>query len=138
MLRRQRRVVGDPHVANLAIVVGAFDAIDQRASLEGHTAAVVLDLLVGQHAADRHRQVQLDHVTRLPLPIEHGIAIRQFGTNGLAVHTNRPIGRRRIDITIEIARQTLRRAPKPESARAERTVRPARGEIVMRILPLHG
>ena len=68
VLGRERGVVGENAIEHLAPrLVGPLGAVDDRATLDGDTAPVGLDLVVGEDAPDRHVEPDVDHVTRLPL-----------------------------------------------------------------------
>ena len=62
----KRALVGHDEVERASAVVEPFGAVDERAALERHAAVVVSDAPVGDDAADRHRQVQIDHVASAP------------------------------------------------------------------------
>ncbi len=51
-------------------VIDRFEAVDDRAAHQRHLATVPLDFLVCVDPVDRHRQVQLQDVSRLPNPFE--------------------------------------------------------------------
>ncbi len=50
--------------------VRPFDAINQRAALQGDFARVVRDLVVGQNPAHGHGQVEFDHVAAIPCALQ--------------------------------------------------------------------
>ena len=93
-------------VQHPAPVVDAFETVDDRASHQRDASAVGRDLPVGVDAADRHRQVQLDHVSGLPSPADGRIALGQGGhPDRLPVDLERGPGSRRAAEAVQRTRQ---------------------------------
>ena len=65
--------------------VGPLGAIDQRAALQGDAPAIRLDRVVGDDAAHRHRQRQLNHVAALPDAAQLDVASIHIQCDGLAI-----------------------------------------------------
>lgn len=107
----KRCVAWQPDVADSAIVIGAFDTIHQRTSLNRHASLVLFDLLVRQDAVHQHGQFQFDHVPSLPLPINHCVAIDQVGAQRLIIHVDSPLSGDVVFITIKVAWQYLATDP---------------------------
>ena len=73
-----RRILGnfDVEQVDVARLIGRFEAVDERAALDGDAAACRVDARMRRRQSGRHGQLQLNEVARVPLPLDGQIALR--------------------------------------------------------------
>jgi len=77
MLGRQFSVRRQEHLPHGRVMVHRFDAIDDGASLQGHSTAIGRNSRMSMGTLDRHRQIQIDRVPGLPFSVQSQVTLLQ-------------------------------------------------------------
>ena len=85
----QFRVVRQDQAMRFAVMVGPLGAEDHRPPLDGDPASIRLDLFVGDHSSDRHRQIEFHGVTLLPGPVQGDVTLVHRHCHRLAIEFQR-------------------------------------------------
>ena len=83
---REDGIVRQYKIPSLAIVVGSFDAIDKRSSLERHSVYIELQGVFGNDFADVHWECECHLVVFAPSSFYHRVAFFDGVSNGFAIY----------------------------------------------------